>query len=147
MQLQFGNHKGTVRQDGSARVREHPLEGRWAQTRDQFLSAVDPRQRPTVAGLLRQPHRGGVGLRMWLRTLVTQGRAVPESLPLDLVQVYLDDPEAVPLHDCAECGLAIPVHPGWRGYEGEPERVYFPACPCCGGPTGLHAYWSKTTKY
>jgi hypothetical protein len=146
MQLQVIDEERTIRQNNSTRTWESPLDRRWAQTRDRFLAAVDPKQRATVAGLLRQRHRGGLGLRMWLRTLVTQDRPLPESLPTELVQVYLDDPEAVPLYDCASCGLAVPVLPGWRGYEGEPERVYFLECPCCGGSTGLHAYWSNTIK-
>src|SRR3954469_12034308 len=134
MQLECDKVK-MIRQDAPARAGQSAFERRWAQTRDSFLSAVDARQRPVVARLLRQPHCGGLGLRMWLRNLVTQDRPLPESLPVELIQVYLDDPEAVPLHDCAWCGLAIPVHPGWRGYEGEPERAFFPTCPCCSGPT------------
>src|SRR4051812_4803509 len=129
MQLQCEKDE-LVRPDTLAWPWQSACERRWAQTRDGFLSAMDPRQRPVVAALLRQPHCGGLGLRMWLRALVTQGRPLPESLPVELVQVYLDDPEAVPLHDCARCGLGMPVHPGWRGYEGEPAQVYFPACPC-----------------
>lgn len=118
----------------------------WSQVRDDFLSLVSPRQRPLVAELLRQPRRGGQGLRMWLQALVTQARPMPESLPAELIEVYLKDPEAVPLHDCSECGLAIPVHPAWQGYEWKPECVYFPECPCCGAATGLHAYWSNGTR-
>lgn len=118
----------------------------WREARDRFLAAVTLRQRPAVADLLRHPHHGGLGLRMWLRALATQGRTLPPSLPPELVQVYLDDPEAVPLHDCACCGLPVPVRPGWGSYEGEPARVYFPNCPACGGPTGLYAYWSYTTE-
>ncbi len=117
----------------------------WDEVREQFLAAVDRRQRSAVAALLRRPWHGGVGLRMWLRDLAAQGRPVPPTLPPDLIKVYLDDPEAVPLYDCADCGLAVPVHPAWDGYEGEPERVYFRACPCCGGRTGRFAYWSHRT--
>ncbi|MFL5338735.1 MAG: hypothetical protein ACJ8F7_01095 [Gemmataceae bacterium] len=110
--------------------------------RERFLAAVHPRQRMAVAELVRQPHHGGLGLRMWLRSLAARGGDLPVELPPALVCVYLEDPEAVPLHDCADCGLAVPVHPGPRGYEDEPARAYFPTCPCCGGPTGLYAYWA-----
>ncbi len=118
------------------------LEDRWALTRERFLAAVDPRQRAAVAELLRQPRRGGQGLRVWLQSLATRGVPVPRSLPPDLVGVYLQDAEALPLHDCAGCGLAVPVRPGRGGEGDEPEQVYFPHCPCCGAATGLYAYWA-----
>jgi len=126
--------------------RGHSEDQHWATVRESFLNALEPQLRPIVAGLLRQPRCGGLGLRMWLRTLANEPRAFPESLPSELVQVYLNDPEAVPLHDCAGCGLAVPVRPGRSGYESEPQRVYFPTCPCCGCRTGLHAYWSSATR-
>lgn len=142
--LQTGD---TIRIDRPGALREAHLGRRWVEARDQFLAAIDPRQSAAVAELLRQPRRGGLGLRMWLRDLVTQGRPIPATLPARLIQVYLDDAEAVPLHDCADCGLAVPVHPGCHGYEEEPERVYFAACPCCGGATGLYAYWSNPIRH
>ena len=145
MQVQAERPKRTIRIDAPSQAM--PSDDRhWAELRDRFLAAVDPRQRPAVAALLRHPNRGGGGLRMWLRALMAQGRPVPMSFPPNLVQVYLDDPEAVPLHDCARCGLAVPVCAGWDGYEGEPARVYFPTCPCCDGPTGLYAYWSHAAE-
>jgi|SRR5579884_1542082 len=134
--------RNTPAQDAGAQA-PPGLEAHWSQARAALLAAVAPAQRPLVAALLRQPLRGGRGLRMWLRLLATQGPPLPPSLPEVLIHVYLNDPEAVPLHDCAGCGLAVPVRPGWLGYEGEPQRVYFPACPHCGGHTGLHAYWSN----
>ena len=119
-------------------------EPTWSEVRDLFLRAVIEEQRSAVVGLLREPRWGGRGLRMWLRTLVTQGRSLPEVLPSELIQVYLDDPEALPLHDCSDCGLAVPIRSGWLGLEGEPERIYFPVCPNCGSRTGLYAFWSNT---
>src|SRR4051812_16887676 len=90
--------------------------------RDRFLHAVHPRQRAAVAALLREPRNGGLGLRMWLRGLEARGGELPDALPPGLVRVYLDDPDAVPLHDCGRCGLAIPIHPGPLGYEDEPTH-------------------------
>ena len=110
--------------------------------RDQFLAAIDADLRSTVKVLLVDPQRGGRGLRMWLEAIITQDQVIPSQFPRSLVQVYLDDSEAVPLHDCAECGVAIPVHPHWKGMEGEQPQSYFPTCPCCGGVTGLYASWS-----
>jgi hypothetical protein len=116
----------------------------WREATARFLTAVDGGQRATVAALLRQPRWGGRGLRAWLRLVADQGQPLPAVLPTQLVEVYLQDTEAEPLHDCARCGLAVPVRPGWRrAPDGVPEAVYFPACPCCGGPTGPYAYWSR----
>jgi hypothetical protein len=134
-----------VRQDDGTRLSGFHNSS-WSNARRYFLAAVNPRQRPVVARLLQEAPHSGLGLRLWLRSMVAQGRPLPKSLPAELVQVYLDDPEAVPLHDCEGCGIAIPVHPAWQGYESEPQRVYFPTCPCCGGRTGLYAYWSNTTR-
>jgi hypothetical protein len=118
-------------------------DARWREARERFLAAVDPGQREAVARRLRQRLLGGAGLRAWLRALVWTDAPPPARLPPALIDVYLRDPLALPLHDCAECGTAVPVRPGRRGdAEAEPERVYFPACPCCGGKTGLYAYWS-----
>ncbi len=121
-------------------------DARWSEARQRLLAAVASVQRAEVARRLQQAPHGGLGLRLWLRTLVTQGRPLPEALPAELVQVYLEDPDAVPAHDCAICGVAIPVQPGWQGYDDEPRRVYFPTCPCCGGRTGLYAYWSSPAQ-
>ncbi len=123
---------------------EAALDARWQEARDHFLAAVAPEQRPFVARLLRERHEGGHGLRTWFRNLVWNGACLPAAVPPAVVEVYLADPEALPLHDCADCGMAVPVRPDRQaGPEGEPERVYFPTCPCCGGQTGLYAYWSN----
>jgi len=118
-------------------------DSRWRQAREAFLEAVAPSQRGVVARLLTQRHEGGHGLREWFRGLVWERSRLPASLPSELVQVYLDDPEALPLYDCADCGLAIPVRPDPQAEDGEAANVYFPECPCCGGATDLYAYWSK----
>jgi hypothetical protein len=58
---------------------------------------------------------------------------LPAELPAELVRVYLDDPAAMPFHECSECGLLVPTC-------GRRLREYFPACPVCGGQTGLQAW-------
>ncbi len=123
-----------------------PLDSRWSEARAALLAAVSDDQRQVVADLLRHPHHGGVGLRMLLRALATDDRPMPQDLPQELVQIYLDDPEAVPLHDCAVCGIPIPVHADRSDPEGPSQRIYFASCPRCGGQTGLYAYWSNTDK-
>lgn len=82
---------------------------------------------------------------MWVQSLASRGALMPSRLPAELVQIYLDVPEALPLHDCAGCGLSIPIQPSWS-LEAEPQRVFFPRCPHCGGETGRFAYWSRQPK-
>jgi hypothetical protein len=133
--------------DGPAPARRIEANQTWLEVEQRFLAAVVPHQRCAVEALVRDRHNGGRGLRNWLRSLVAQGRRLPERLPAELIDVYLADPDALPLHDCAECGLAIPVHAGTRDSEdAEPEFSYFPTCPCCGGITGWCAYWSNTSR-
>jgi hypothetical protein len=56
----------------------------------------------------------------------------------------MEDSEAMPQHDCADCGLAIPVRPARPAdFVGEVERIYFPTCPNCGGRSGWYAYLSN----
>ncbi len=119
-------------------------EARWREARDRFLAAVAPEQRQLVAELLGQFPHGGQGLHRWLCALAWEGAFLPGSLPPELIATYLDDAEAVPLHDCADCGLAVPIRPGRTyGYEGLAARRYFPTCPHCGGKTGWYARWSN----
>jgi hypothetical protein len=109
-----------------------------------LLAAVPPGLRPLVASLLTTPRRGGRGLRAWLSLLAADSRPLPDELPRELVEVYLTDDDAEPLHDCEACGLAVPVRCGRRvGHEPVAEHVYFPACPQCGGRTGRYAFWSR----
>jgi hypothetical protein len=110
---------------------------------DRLLSAVPAAYRPLARTLLTDPRCGGRGLRAWLAILDTDDRPCPDELPGELVAVYLEDEDAEPLHDCERCGLPVPVRAGRRcGHEAAVERVYFPACPRCGGKTGRFAYWS-----
>jgi len=122
---------------------EEGLSPPWDEVKNAFLAAVPKNQRAQVAALLSEPGQRGRGLRSWLRTVVGQEQSLPERIPAELIQAYLDDGEVMPLHDCAGCGIAIPVRPNWQGYEGEPQESYFPTCPCCGERTGLYAAWSQ----
>jgi hypothetical protein len=109
----------------------------------EFLAAVPAGQRGRVRVLLTDRRLGGRGLRALFAMLGADGR-IPAALPEEVVEVYLSDDEAEPLHDCEACGLPVPVHAGRRcGHEAAVDRVYFPTCPCCGGRTGRHAFWSR----
>jgi hypothetical protein len=111
---------------------------------DRLLSAVPPARRPLARRLLSDPRCGGHGLRAWVSLLDADARPLPAALPAELVEVYLADDDAEPLHDCEACGLAVPVRAVRRcGHEAAVEREYFPVCPCCGGRTGRFAYWSR----
>jgi hypothetical protein len=117
---------------------------RESRSRERFLAAIDSELRSAVSVVLDRPSHGGLGLRLWLRALMTKDMDVPEALPASLIQVYLDDPEAVPLHECEDCGLAVPVRPCREdGYEWDAEQAYFDQCPCCGGRTGLYVFRSR----
>ena len=112
---------------------------------DRLLAAVPVAHRKRAAAVLKSPCLGGRGLRAWVVLLDADDRPLPGGLPEELVEVYFDDSEAEPLHDCERCGLTVPVRAARRcGHEATVERVYFPACPHCGGRTGRHAYWSRT---
>jgi hypothetical protein len=54
------------------------------------------------------------------------------AMPAEVLDVFVEDAEAVPLHECQGCGLELPVRPGRQG-GAEPVR-YFDNCPLC-GPT------------
>ena len=120
---------------------------RWNESRTRFLTSIDPSQREAVDGLLQHIHNGGAGIRSWLDAITWRGSPLPESLPSELIDVYLRDSEAAPLHDCEDCGLAIPIRANRRHAEGDADRVYFAACPACGGRTGPYAYWSRRADH
>jgi hypothetical protein len=52
------------------------------------------------------------------------------AMPPDVADVYLSDPDALPLHSCEDCGYRVP-------------HQYFQECPLCGGRVGWNAYWHK----
>ncbi len=112
-----------------------------------FIAAVPPALQPDIWTLLTSPRCGGRGLRAWLALLEVDHPPLPRELPQELVEVYLRDQEAEPLHDCERCGLPVPVRCGRRvGREPVAEWEYFPACPSCGGRTGRHAFWSRAAQ-
>ncbi len=123
---------------------QEQLSPTWDEVREHFLSLIRPHQRGQVAALLSQSDACGRGLRTWLRLIGAQGELPSAPFSAELVQVYLTDDEAMPLHDCSGCGVAIPVRPDWQGLDGEPQEIYFPQCPCCGERTGLYAAWSRS---
>lgn len=111
---------------------------------ERLLAAVPASLRPTVRTLLTNPRQGGRGLRAWVGLIEADPRPLPTALPGELLDVYLSDADAEPLHDCADCGLPVPVRAGRRvGHEPTCDRVYFVVCPNCGGRTGPHAFWSR----
>ena len=114
----------------------------WEDAKARLLEAIDADLRPSVERLLSRPRFGGAGLRCWAERIAAGATVAPTHVPAEVVQVYLDHSEAMPHHDCGNCGLAVPVIPSRRGDDGEPERAFFPTCPCCGGKTGHYLYWA-----
>jgi hypothetical protein len=117
---------------------EWPMEERWAQASARLLAAVDESRRSAAAEMLRSLHRGATGLRDWVMAIAWRGAVLPDALPGELVDVYLFDSEAAPLHECEDCGVAIPVKKCRVGGYDEPERRFFTRCPICGGRTGWY---------
>jgi len=114
---------------------------------DELLAAIAYGLRSTVQKLLKTPRCGGRGLRAWLALMETGGRPLRGRLPDGLIEIYLQDDDAEPLHDCEDCGLPVPVHVGRHvGNEPVVERIYFPTCPLCGGRTGRYAFWSRPSS-
>jgi len=114
---------------------------------DRLLAAIPVSLQAQARAVLADPRLGGRGLRAWIALLEREDRPLPDELPPELVEVYLTDTEAEPLHDCESCGLPVPVRAAWRaGHEPSADRVYFPVCPQCGGRTGPHAFWARATR-
>lgn len=119
-------------------VESAPIEDRWAEAASRLLAAIDEDRRAGVAEMLPTLHCGATGLRDWITAIAWRGAVLPASLPSELIDVYLFDSEAAPLHECEDCGVAIPVKKNPRGGCDEPERRYFRQCPICGGRTGWY---------
>ena len=120
---------------------------RWGFAYNQFLSLVDEDLRDEVHRIVSNIHGNGEGLRCWINDIAYRGRVLPKVIPNEVLNVYLTDPEALPLHDCADCGLSVPVRPNrLYGSEGEAEECYFSECPACGGHTGLYCFWSNRNE-
>jgi hypothetical protein len=68
----------------------------------------------------------------------------PAALPPQVAQVYIEDPKALPIQDCEDCGYLVPATaPAWSAAGHRPGRSYFERCPLCGGKTGVHARYHK----
>jgi hypothetical protein len=120
---------------------------RWDDTRKLFLEAVEPQQREAVESLLQHLHSGGSGLRDWVAAIAWRGAMLPKAIPAALVDVYLQDADAVAHHECAECGIAIPVRvQRWQTIDDGSCEIYFPTCPACGGRTGWYLHRSKQAQ-
>ncbi len=132
------------RTDMGSQPASHEADAAWNTTCFRFLQAVSATQQARVANLLHSVHNGGSGLRDWVSAVTWRGGVLPDRIPEAIIDVYLSDSEAAPLHDCEGCGIAIPVRPSrLHGLEGEPDEVYFSTCPACGSRTGLYMYFSR----
>jgi hypothetical protein len=100
----------------------------WHEAEARLLEAVTPAQRPMVATALERLPEASLGLHTWLCALAWDDAVLPQPLPSALVQVYLEHAEAVPGHECGECGLALPVVPV---EDGAGEADFFVRCPHC----------------
>jgi len=119
-------------------------EARIQHVKWQFLQATPVDLRSAVAHALEALHDGSRGLRSWLCAIAHSTATLPQSIPRQVIEVYLNHPDAEPLHDCEGCGLAIPVriNPS-RWMDAEPESVYLPSCPACGCRTGWYLYIAR----
>lgn len=61
------------------------------------------------------------------------------ALPPAIAAAYLEHPDASPLHDCEQCGTAVPILTG-RAQPYRPVRRLFDTCPACGGRVGYAAF-------
>ncbi len=119
-------------------------ERQWTSACRDFMISIPDELQCKVECCLKNKNSGGPGLRSWVAAIAWRGAKLPEEVPAELLQVYFDDPEAVPLHECESCGIAIPVRPNrLHGLDDEPEQVYFESCPTCGGRTGLYLFVSR----
>ena len=131
--------------DGAERVRES--DACWSAACQRFVAAAPAALREAVERSLGDLHSAGSGLRAWVSTIAWRGGRLPENIPAELIRVYLDDPEAIPLHDCENCGVAIPVRPDrLNGSEAEPEQIYFHQCPVCAGRRGWYLFFSRQAE-
>jgi hypothetical protein len=75
--------------------------------------------------------------RRWPHTEIAD--EVVLAMPPGVVEIHLAE-DALPLHDCEDCGFCVPVSPG---RDGRPARRHFDACPLCGGRVGWYAYFNR----
>ncbi len=120
----------------------------WTDACQEFMASVPTELQSRVDRSLKSFHAGGFGLRTWVASIAWRGAKLPETVPTELLQVYFVDPEAVPLHECETCGIAIPIRPNrLHGLDDDPEQVYFTSCPACGGRTGLYLFVSRRLEH
>jgi hypothetical protein len=132
-----------IENDDSA-SNSHDSASGWDDACTRLVNAIPTEQRLAVRRLIECRDGGGSGLRDWISAIAYRRAVLPERIPAAVVDVYVHDPEAVPLHDCEQCGMAVPVRPNRvHGMESEPEQEYFPVCPICGGRTGPYYFWSQ----
>jgi hypothetical protein len=86
--------------------------------------------REVEAARLREPARGTLGkltstFLYYVEQHVKAG--TPLELPGSVASVYLQNPDARPDHECADCGYDLPVASSCPG--AEPTKVYFESCP------------------
>jgi len=62
------------------------------------------------------------------------------AMPPPVAEVYLNH-DALPLHECEDCGFAIPVTSG--EYKGRAAVRHFDVCPLCGERVGWYAYFNR----
>jgi hypothetical protein len=133
----------------------------WFAAGQRLLAAVSAEQTAAVMGVLEswvlQQSRDAPpcpGLVSWVHHLAGDRGFVPAKIAPEVIATYLTDARAQPAHDCADCGMEVPVRPpvvdarsfGPNGvYRAAAEAAvyYFPVCPHCGGQTGQLAYWQK----
>lgn len=122
-------------------VTTHSGDG-WQHICEQFVKRISPAHRTAVRRILHdRPCANGSGLRSWIEAVAFRCSPLPARIPTPLVRTYLIDPEAAPLHECEQCGVAIPVRPNRSADpEDEPELVYFNQCPVCHSRTGPFLY-------
>ena len=123
---------------------------RWSDALHRLLERLEPEQRSLVLEELKgYSERGKDALgKLTLKVLFYVEQhlkaGTPLEFPCSVASVYLEDPDAEPLHECADCGYDLPFE--WAHPRAEPPRaakVYFEFCPLCGGKVGYYAFYSK----
>lgn len=139
--------RGLLASPGSREPTEEDLER--GRRLDAILEGLTDAQREYVLGDLNDPEvmrPGGRRTSRLTRQILALviGTERPPIMHPDAAQVYIDDTDVSPLHECEDCGLGIPVRAGIiRGGRTIPAHRYFDRCPNCGGRVGYAAYFQK----
>jgi hypothetical protein len=117
---------------------------RWRLAVRRLLLAIPQPLRWPITEVWRSDSKAGHSLRYWHLRIVS-GTPLPEKIPAELLQVFLDDPD-VETRDCENCKLEIPYHSGdeW-GRDKGPHYRYFERCPGCGTPSLEHMPMKPST--